>query len=71
MTSKLSRTEIIEEVRVRRFSERMQFFDALNKKTHTPQGIVPWPHALLVVSAEDWNDAFDQMLSQASGEAAK
>jgi hypothetical protein len=66
MTSKLSRTEIIEEVRIRRFSDRMKFFDALNTKTMTAHGTVPWPWALLIVSAEDWNDAFDQMLAASS-----
>lgn len=68
MTSKLSRTEILGEVRDMRFSQRERFFQALNRKTHTPQGIVPWPQALLIISAEDWNDAFDQTLATVDGE---
>lgn len=63
----LSRTEIIEGIRLERFSVRRKFFDALNQRTHIPGvGIVAWPDALLILSVNDWNEAYREAVTNTS-----
>jgi hypothetical protein len=64
-------TEIIASVRLQRFSVRHKFFEALNKRTMIPGvGTVAWPHAMIVLSVGDWNDAFFEA-TQSTSEGVK
>jgi len=58
-----TRDEIIEAIRNERFSVRMRFGNELDRLSHIAldgeRVVLKWPHAVIVLSLADWNDAYE------------